>query len=152
MLTHYRGNRGIQTSHLWLCCSPLVFRTMDYGLTLYAQPTAYWQGNYHMAREGSTVLLWCLRWHPLAFVAAAVVVSLVFSLLILCWPTRLARFLAAVLTFGHIYGIATWILASGALGWTACVAMLYYSWAMMNTTWQKQQEAERRGMLRAMHC
>lgn len=151
-LTFYRREPGIQRSHLWLCCSPLLFRAVDYGLTLYAQPSLYWQGQYHLAREGSLILRWCLQLHPLAFVGAAFALSLIFSLLILCWPTKPARLLAAVITFGHIYGIATWILASGALGWTICIALLYYSSALLDTTWRKQQQAERQGAIQPMSC
>jgi len=142
----------IQMSHLWLCCSPVLFRTIDYGLTLYAQPAGYWQGQYDMAREGSSILLWCLRLHPLAFVAAGIALNLLFSLLILCWPITPARLIAAVVTFAHIYGAATWIVPSGALGCTACIALLYYSWSLMDTTWRKQEQADRHGLLQAANC
>ncbi len=148
----YRAESGIQKSHLWLCCSPLVFRALDYTITLYGQPAAYWHGHYHLAREGSPILLWCLRLHPLAFVGAAIGLSLVFSLLILCWPSRPARFLAALMTFGHIYGVGTWVLPSGALGWTALIALLYYCWALMDTTWRKQHQAAQREVMGLRGC
>ena len=151
-LIGWQCDRGIQKSHLWLCFSPALFRAIDYGLTLYAQPDGYWQGHYDLAHEGSTVLLWCLRLHPLAFVAAGLAFSLVFSLLILCWPTKPARLIAAVLTFGHIFGAATWIVASGAIGCAACMAMLYCCWSLIDTTWRKQEHAERRALMQAANC
>jgi len=145
----WQSDGRIQKSHLWLCCSPVLFRTIDYGLTLYAQPVGYWQGHYALAREGSSILLWCLRFHPLAFVGAGIALNLFFSLLILSWPITPARFIAAVVTFAHIYGVATWIVPSGALGCTACIALLYFCWSLIDTTWRKQQQADQQGLAQA---
>lgn len=145
-LTAYRGGHGIQKSQAWLCCGPLIFRALDYGVTLYGQPSGYWQGHYDLAREASPVLLWCLRLHPLAFVTAALGLSLIFSLFILCWPIKPARFVAAVLTFGHIYGMATWVLPTGALGAVVCVLVLYGAGLLLNATWGKQEESPYRDL------
>jgi hypothetical protein len=129
---------GIRRGHIWLCCAPLLLRALDYGITLFAQSTEYWAGDYGRAVEGSPVLRWCLEQHPLMFVAVALALTVPFVLFILCWPERPARLLAGVLVVGHFYGVASWVFESEACGPTVLVALLYFCGSLIETTWRKQ--------------
>lgn len=130
-LRQYAGACGIQRQHLRLCAGPLVLRALDYGITLCGQSPAYWAGEFHRANEGSHLLRWCLQQHPLLFVAVAAVLSLVYTLFILCWPEQPARLLAAVLVFGHAFGVFTWIAGSPVCGPVAAIAILYLCWLLL---------------------
>jgi hypothetical protein len=135
---HYRGAHGIQPGHVWLCAGPVILRCLDYGLTLFGQPDAYWAGDFMQANEGSPLLLWCLQQHPLLFVGAAAGLTVLFSLFILCWPREPARLLSTVLTFAHLYGVASWVFPSMICGPAACVALLYFCASLTETAWRRQ--------------
>jgi len=124
-LEWYRGTRGIQKGHWWLCAGPVLLRGLDYGVTLYGQPAAYWEGNFARPNEGSLILHWCLQQHPLLFVAVALVLTGFSSLLILCWPRKPAEILAGLMMLGHAFGIATWVNSSPVWGLAACLALVY---------------------------
>jgi hypothetical protein len=129
-----RSAPGFQRSHGWLCLGPIILTLLDYSLTLIGQPAAYWEGNFLHANEGSSLLRWCLHQHPLIFVAAAVGLTSLFCLLILYWPPRAAKALAAWLMGAHAYGVATWVWGSLICGPAACVALLYFCWSVLNAT------------------
>jgi hypothetical protein len=49
--------------------------------------------------------------------------------------------LSTVLTFAHLYGVASWVLPSVTCGPTACVALLYFCASLTETTWRRQRRA-----------
>jgi hypothetical protein len=136
LLSVYMGGEGIQKNRLSLCAGALIFRTLDYSLTLYCQPSAYWNGSYDCANERSAILCWCLQQHPVAFMAAAILFMACFSLLILCWPRKSAEVIAATVMFSHIYGVASWTFGS-ICGPVLCVSLLYLCWSHIVSSAQK---------------
>jgi hypothetical protein len=132
-LNGYLGAEGIQKNRLSLCAGIVIFRSLDYGLTLSCQPSTYWAGSYGCANERSVILCWCLQQHPLVFVAAALLFMGCFSLLILCWPRQPAELIAAAVMISHVYGVATWTFST-ICGPVLCVSLLYLCWSLITSS------------------
>ena len=64
---------------LWLCLPPWAACTLDQLLTLWGQPTHYWDVSYDYALEASPPFNWLLRQHPLAFEAGIAAWVLLFT-------------------------------------------------------------------------
>jgi len=122
---------GLQLGNWKLCVGPVLLRSLDYGLTLYGQPPAYWNGDYFRAIEGSDLLRWCLVRSPLLFVAAGIVINVLSCLLLLCFQRPSAQLLAVFMMCAHIYGVVTWVMVSPMLGVPAFLALLYLCLALI---------------------
>ena len=50
---------------LWLVLPPISLCVLDFGLTLYGQSVAYWDGDFDAVNEGSPSFAHYLSLHPL---------------------------------------------------------------------------------------
>lgn len=105
-------------------------------MTLRGQPAAYWAGGFRVTDEFNPAARVLLQLHPLAFVAAALVSALLIVLLTLSLSRALAVPLAFVVTFGHAFAAAAWMVhggvtLAGALGalMTLLVAERLVAWS-----------------------
>ena len=85
-----------------LCC-------LDFGLTLYGQSDAYWNGTYSDINEISPSFGKYLSMHPLAFVGAALIWIAIFSSLIAILPEKVAMTISICVVIGHMTGAASWL-------------------------------------------
>ena len=94
---------------LWLIAPPIVLCCLDFGLTLYGQSDAYWNGNYSQIIEISPSFGKYLSVHPLAFVGAALLWIAIFSALIAILPEKAAMTMSICVVLGHMTGAASWL-------------------------------------------
>ncbi|MBM3995099.1 MAG: hypothetical protein FJ303_13240 [Planctomycetes bacterium] len=97
------------TGKMWLCMSPVLLAVLDYGLTLYGQPAAYWAGDYSRVNEANPVSRWCLERHPALFVLEFFPWAGLFCVFIIVLPSTLAKMLSLGVALGHIVGAASWM-------------------------------------------
>lgn len=82
----------------------------DVALTLGGQPAAYWAGDYDQASEMAPVGLALLRYHPLAFAAAAIGYAALFSLAIRFLPAWMALWISLGYLIAHTSGANSWLI------------------------------------------
>jgi hypothetical protein len=92
-----------------LCVPPLVFCTFDAAITLFGQSATYWAGEYRYVCEGSPTPSHLLQFHPIAFATGILLWEILFVTIILLLPDVLALIVSIVVTFGHLWGAATWL-------------------------------------------
>ena len=89
------------------CLLPFL---LDTGLTLRAQPAAYWAGNYgFMLTERSPFLRALYTWHPLAAVAGYALWAAIIAGLLVLLPECLAVILSLAVGVCHIGGAYSWV-------------------------------------------
>ncbi len=103
------GNNLCERRAFWLFIPPIILSSIDFGLTLYGQPSVYWAGNYSQANEISPSFATALRFHPIGFVALFAIWAAIFCILILLLPEILALFLTVAIVIGHMLGASTWL-------------------------------------------
>lgn len=111
---------GVRQRFLGLCLPPLAFAMLDGSLTLAGQSAQYWDGAYSGVNEMSPTFHDLLAIHPLAFAGGFVGWMAVFVGLILLLPDTLALIACLVVTLGHAFGSATWIIWRFNFGYQAC--------------------------------
>lgn len=100
----------------FLVTTALAMLMLDVVVTLVGQPIAYWMGRYELAEEYNPLGHAALATHPLVFLAmmtawAAAVVVVGRHL-----PFRFAIPVAALVTGGHAFGAASWVLNRESFG------------------------------------
>jgi hypothetical protein len=90
---------------LWLCLPPLLVCLGDQVATFWNQPSDYWAGHYWATWEQSPHGAWLMTRHPLAYLGAALGYMLLFTVVILLLPRRLALVGAIALVLGHTWGM-----------------------------------------------
>lgn len=95
---------------MWLCLPPTIFCILDNGVTLWNQSGRFWSGQYLMAEEANPLAIQLLSHHPLLFVAGLTIWIILFIVLIVVLPIRLAMILSVSITFGHLWGGANWVM------------------------------------------
>lgn len=88
----------IRPRSLWLVVPPILMCCLDFGLTLYGQSDVSWSGNYQDVNEISPSFGQYLSMHPMAFVAAGVIWTGIFSSLISLLPEKLGMTLNTLIT------------------------------------------------------
>src|SRR6185436_554431 len=101
-------NMSLDKRKLWLCLVPVGASLMDHIFTMAGQSREYWTGNYAAIRETAPHARWLLEQHPLVFVTACILYTLVYCAVIVLCPVRLSRILALALVIGHCWGIGSW--------------------------------------------
>ena len=124
----------------WLCIPPTAACWADVAMTLAGQQGRYWNGDYTVVREFNPLARALLQYHPLTFVAAAVVSSLVVAVVVLKWRSRLAIPLAFAVTFCHAVAAAAWLLEYGAAGLLGAGVVLFAAERLW--TWCAGQSAD----------
>ncbi len=112
------------TARGWLLLPAVVVYSIDVTLTLAGQDDAYWRGDYGLAIEGNPLVRPVLAYSPWLFIGAALVWAVLFSAVVLLWRHRAAEGLAVLLTVGHTFGGASWLVRSGVIGWPFVVLYL----------------------------
>jgi hypothetical protein len=131
----------LRRGSMWLILPPIALCILDFGLTLYGQADAYWQGDYSVVNELSPSFARYLSIHPLAFVAAAVVWIGFFSLVILLLPEKPALILVVTIVIGHMAGAATW-LAYRLNSYQSCNALFLLTAGLIVVCFKKGQAAD----------
>lgn len=93
-------------------------------MTLTGQPAAYWQGNYAAVSEANPAARWLMQIHPLLFVVAGAVSSLIVAIVILRTNRPLAVAVSLLVTFGHTVAACGWLAKNGPAGWAAALVIL----------------------------
>ena len=93
-------------------------------MTLAGQSARYWSGGFAEVREFNPVARALLQSHPLTFVGAAAMSSLLVAAVLLKWRSRLSVPLAFAVTFCHAVAAAAWMLRFGAVGLIAAGVVL----------------------------
>lgn len=110
---------------------------MDLIVTLLFQPATYWQGDFQAVHEGNPLARWLLAQSPWCFVTVALLWMLVFSAIVLCWHHSFTFVLTWLITFGHAYGMASWFLAWGTLGWCLAATILVLAYLFLSWSWRR---------------
>ena len=97
-------------NRIWLCLPPFLFCLLDQGFTLWNQSEQYWRGHYAVALEANPVSYRFLSEHLLIYTVGVMVWILLFLLLIVSLPRRLAMILSVAITFGHTWGLVGWVM------------------------------------------
>jgi hypothetical protein len=100
----------ISRNAFWLLLPPIALCALDFGLTLYGQPSAYWEGDYSAVQEGSPSFAHYLATHPLMAVGAGALWIVIFSTVILLLPEKLALTATIAIVIGHMAGAASWLM------------------------------------------
>jgi hypothetical protein len=127
----------------WLLLPPVALCALDFGLTLYGQPDAYWQGDLNAVSELSPSFAGFLSMHPLAFVGAVLLWIVIFSTLIVLLPERVALTLVIAIVLGHMTGAASWLAYRFALYQACCMLFLATS-ALIVIAFKRGQNADGR--------
>lgn len=109
---------------VWLCLPPVIFCLLDQGFTLLNQSGKYWGGRYLEALEANPVAFPLLSQHPLVFVAGLTIWIILFLVLIVLLPVRAAMILSITITFGHLWGAASWVMNCSVM--TGCPYTTFY--------------------------
>jgi hypothetical protein len=91
---------------------------------LAGQPAEYWSGDYDAAVEKNPFAFPILARGPWVFAALAVVWGAAVAFVVMQWRHWAADWFAALVTFGHAIGGASWLVRFGPWGWLAAVAYL----------------------------
>lgn len=108
----------------WLVLPPLGFYVADLTITLCSQTADYWAGNYAAVQESNPLARVLLEFDPWLFVGFGVLWGISFSLVLAAWNHRGAVVMSILLTLGHAFGISTWLVRHGVLGWAGIVLVL----------------------------
>ena len=81
---------GVGSRLLGLCLPPVLFCTLDAGLTLSCQSASYWGGEYFRVSEGSPTPNHLLQIHPSAFATGILLWEVLIVTVILLLPDVLA--------------------------------------------------------------
>lgn len=125
---------------VWLVALPAAVCLSDVGLTLHGQDAVYWQGDYSDVNEGNPVPRFFLEWHPLAFLALAVVWIACFVIVILLAPRRWAVCLSLALVLGHTVGTCSWLVRLGRYGPWLAVAFLLATIPFARPIWRARRK------------
>ena len=109
---------------LWLCLPPFTFCMLDQALTLWNQSQQYWSGNYDVALEGNPIMQRLLSQHPIIYEAGLIGWIVLFLLLIISLPKRVGMTLSVGITFGHLWGVVSWIMYTAFYGYWICLALI----------------------------
>jgi hypothetical protein len=135
---------------IWLCLPPFLFSLLDQGFTLWNQSEQYWRGHYAVALEANPVSYQFLSKHPLIYAVGVLFWILLFLLLIISLPRRLAMILSVAITFGHTWGLVSWIMQcsvmpgmagcgsySSVYGYWICLALIFVAAVLLVLAWEK---------------
>jgi hypothetical protein len=128
---------------LWLLLPPTALCVLDFGLTLYGQPDAYWQGNLNAVNELSPSFAGFLSMGPPVFIAAILLWIAIYSILIVLLPERLALTLVIAIVLGHMTGAASWLAYRFQL-YQACCALFLTTSALIVFAFKRGQNADGR--------
>ena len=124
---------------LWLCLPPWAACTLDQLLTLWGQPTHYWDVSYDYALEASPPFNWLLRQHPLAFEAGIAAWVLLFTAVIVVLPLRLARATSLAIVIGHGWGASTWLTIRISHGYWLAIALFIAAGLLTSCCWERAE-------------
>jgi hypothetical protein len=110
----------LRRQHLWLLVAPVVVHLLDAGLTLWGQPSAYWQPGRTQVNELSPEANQLLHIHPAAFLGGVAAWMAVYSSLIFLLPRWPAMVVAATVTIGHMVWACSWVQAYCPYYYQAC--------------------------------
>jgi hypothetical protein len=94
----------LKRQRLWLLVAPVVVHLLDASLTLWGQPSGYWQPGRTQVDELSPEANLLLHIHPAAFLGGTAAWIGVYNSLILLLPRWPAMVVAATVTIGHTEG------------------------------------------------
>jgi hypothetical protein len=121
----------------WLCLPPLTMALTDGATTLLGQDDRYWAGDYACAREANPLVYPLLTWHPLVFLAAAILLGIAYAFVIMCWRGRTVVLLAFLMTVGHAFGTASWLFPRGWIGIGLAVVVFVAANALLTLSWKR---------------
>ncbi len=124
-----------------LCLPPLTLCLLDQALTLWNQPGEYWGGHYVSALEGNPLMRGLLSRHPLAYEAGVTAWMTLFLLLILFLPRRSALASSLAITFGHLWGVVSWVMYTAFRGFWICLALILAAALLTVLAWEKDASA-----------
>jgi hypothetical protein len=124
-------------ARLWLCVPPTLACWADAAMTLLGQNSTYWGGSYQSVTEFNPVARFLLEQHPLAFVIAAVVSSVLVAAVVFGLNRGFAVATAFIVTFGHTVAAASWFARMGPAGVAGAVLALIAAERLMSVTWSK---------------
>ena len=137
---------GVKNRLLGLCLPPLAFCTLDATLTLLGQSADYWAGNHVRANEASPTFSQLLQSHPAAFVVGNLMWAAMFVGLILLLPDALALIVSIVVTVGHTFGAATWLVVRFHCRYQSCMGLFLLSAILLGAGiywgWRARPEQE----------
>lgn len=134
------------TRRVWLCLPPIIFCFLDHGLTLGNQSGRFWSGQYLMASEANPISYRLLSQHPLAFGAGFTVWIILFVVLIVSLPLRPAMILSVAITFGHLWGVASWVMNCSIMpgcsytsfyGYWICLTLILLAAILIVVAWDQ---------------
>ncbi len=126
-----------QIERPWLCLPALAMYCCDVSITLASQRPEFWAGAYDTVEEGNPVARLILVFGPGAFITAAVLWALTFSLAIVCGHRSLALALSCGLTIAHALGTAFWLPRHGAIGIAAAIGVLLAAERLLSWSWAR---------------
>jgi hypothetical protein len=100
----------VRKNAYWLLIPPIALCLLDFGLTLFCQPSAYWAGDHTAVSEISPSYAHALAIHPLVFCGVGLSWICIFSALILLLPESLALTLTVAIVIAHMAGAASWLV------------------------------------------
>jgi hypothetical protein len=83
---------------------------VDLLFTIKGQPTAYWQGNLQMVREGNPLVEFFMKSSLLGIYVFVVLWLLVIVLIGYYLPSKSLRVFALFILIAHTYGASSWLI------------------------------------------
>ena len=109
-----------------LLALPVALSVLDFSVTLFFQPAAYWAGDRMAVVEANPIARWVLIIHPLLIVPAMVVWYLLMFPLIFRAPAKFGLRVIVAHLVAHTIVISGWLIRmlEGGWWWVALLAAL----------------------------
>ena len=108
---------GVSATVIWrLLLAPFLLSFMDLAVTLYFQPSDYWQGDRSVVVEGNPIARWALSIHPLWLIPGFIGwYALMFPLLFKA-PAWFGLRVHVFLVLGHLTMVCGWLIRNSVEG------------------------------------
>ncbi len=90
-----------------------------------------------MALEGNPLMQRLLSQHPLIYEAGLIGWTILFLLLMFSSPKRMAMVLSVGITFGHLWGVVSWIMYTAFYGFWICLGLILVAGLLIVLSWEK---------------
>lgn len=93
-----------------LLAAPFLLSLVDFTVTLWFQPQAYWEGDRSAVLESNPIARWCFLIHPLMIIPGMVCWYLFVIPIILKTPAWIGLRLHVFLVFSHLIATSGWLI------------------------------------------
>lgn len=121
VISFYRGIPGPLVGRL--LAAPFLLSLIDFTVTLWFQPSAYWEGDRSTVVESNPIARGCFLIHPLMIIPGMIAWYLLVIPLILKTPAWIGLRLHVFLVFSHLIATSGWLIRKHETGYLFTVIL-----------------------------